>query len=100
MKHILEFQIDVDNLDIPGGYANDSGAIKDLCISSGREAGLTLRNNVIQLNTEAYNSLAAGESEHIVASYNLVESNGAEIPKTACFTVTGTDQDPVITRIL
>lgn len=74
--------------------------IIDLKISSGHAGALVLCDNVITLNHTAYKSLGAGESENIIASYSLIESNGAEIPQTACFTVIGTHDVPIITRTL
>jgi len=82
--------------------ANDlhEGIIQDLTINSGRKCGLILQGNTISLNFKAYEALKAGENESIVASYSLLQNNGAEIPQTACFTVMGTEQDPVLLRIL
>jgi VCBS repeat-containing protein len=71
-------------------YAVDSGTI-----SASAPAGLTYNavthSLTIDPSNPAFDHLAAGVNQTIVASYNVTDANGGSVPQTATFTITGTN---------
>ena len=57
---------------------------------------MTVNGNSLQVNPNAYNALAVGESEVIVYSYVVSDGNGGTIPQTATVTITGVNDAPVV----
>ncbi|ABW29507.1 VCBS [Acaryochloris marina MBIC11017] len=68
----------------------------NLTVTSGDASGVTVNGNSLQINPTAYNSLAEGESEVIVYSYNITDGNGGSVPQTATVTITGANDAPVV----
>ena len=63
-------------------------------------AGLTLNANgtySFDPTNAAYNSLAAGQTQAVVANYTVSDGNGGTATSTLTITVTGTNDAPVIT---
>ena len=63
---------------------------------SGDDSGITINGNMLDVDPNAYNSLAVGESEVIVIRYNIVDGNGAGVVQTVTITITGENDAPVV----
>src|SRR5205085_6622295 len=62
-------------------------------------AGLTLSSNgsySFDPANAAYQSLAAGATQNVIASYTVTDDHGATGTATLTITVTGTDDAPVV----
>jgi VCBS repeat-containing protein len=76
----------------------DAGAVLSYALDA-PVAGLTLDADgsySFDPTNAAYQSLAAGESIDVVASYTVTDDQGATASSTLTITVTGTNDDPVI----
>ncbi|MGB0467505.1 MAG: tandem-95 repeat protein [Pontibacterium sp.] len=65
-------------------------------------AGLTLSGSTLSVDpTDAtFDSLAAGETSVIVASYTITDSNGGTVSQTETITITGTNDAPVVQNVI
>jgi VCBS repeat-containing protein len=75
----------------------DQGAVLTYTLNA-PVAGLTLNSNgtySFDPANAAYNSLAAGQTRQVVASYTVTDAQGATATSTLTFTVTGTNDVPV-----
>jgi VCBS repeat-containing protein len=66
---------------------------------SGLPQGLSLTGSELTVDTQddVFDSLAAGETQTIVLTYDVVDQWGAKAAKTATVTITGVNDDPEIT---
>ncbi|PIT79768.1 S-layer family protein [Limnohabitans sp. JirII-31] len=60
--------------------------------------GLSLSDNTLSLDptSSAFDSLATGEKQTIVVSYTISDGQGGSVAQTATFTITGTNDVPVV----
>ena len=87
----------VDLLDLASDPDNDPLSVVDLTLDSGDAAGISidLANNRLEIDPNAYNSLAEGENEVVVYSYGITDGQGNTVSQTATITVTGVNDAPV-----
>ena len=69
----------------------DTLSITNLALQSGDASGVTISGTSLDIDPSAYNSLAAGDSEEIVYTFNVTDSNGGVVANTATVTITGVD---------
>ncbi len=91
----------VDTIDLLVGATDpdpdDSLSVVDLTLVSGDDAGITedLANNELEIDPNAYNSLAEGASEVIVYTYGITDGQGNTVTQTATITVNGVNDPPI-----
>ncbi|MGD8115858.1 Ig-like domain-containing protein, partial [Vibrio sp. TRT 29B02] len=81
--------------------ASDELVAENITLTSGDAKGVTVKDGVLTVEPNAYNSLASGESETITYSYDVVEydDEGQELSRTettATITITGTNDAPKV----
>jgi VCBS repeat-containing protein len=80
-----------------GATDGDDGAVlsaSGVTPLSGDASGITIDGNELDVNANAYNYLAAGESEVVTFGYNLRDEHGATVAQTATVTITGANDAP------
>ncbi|QDU15104.1 Calx-beta domain protein [Gimesia maris] len=77
----------------------DTLHISDLTLTGGDALGITVNGTSLDIDPSAYTGLAAGESEVITYSYNVIDGNGGEIAQTATITITGVNDVPTLDAI-
>ena len=94
-----ETEDDADfSLDLLDGASDidtsDTLNVSNLTLDSGDDAGITINGNNLDISPSAYNSLAAGESEVIEYSYDIIDGNGGVVAQTATITINGVNDAP------
>ena len=84
----------VDLLDGANDVDGDSLTVSNLTLSSGDTSGITVNGNALDVDPNAYNYLAVGESALITYSYNIEDGNGGSVSQTATITITGENDNP------
>lgn len=74
----------------------DALTITGLTLTGGDASGVTVNGNSLDIDPNAYNALAVGESEVITYSYDIEDGNGGSVSQTAAITITGQNDDPVV----
>ena len=80
--------------------ASDVLNVAALTLDSGDASGVTVGTNSLTIDPSTYNHLAAGESETIVYSFNVVDGNGGTVAQTATITVTGANDGPSVAGVI
>ena len=75
---------------------NDTLSVTDVSLVSGDDSGIVIdeANNELDVTPGAYNSLAAGESETIIYSYNVDDGGGNSVSQSATITINGANDAP------
>ena len=83
---------------LAGASDVDAGDVLSVANLSELPAGVSRDGNalLVDANDPAFDSLAAGETQVITLSYDVVDASGASVPQTLTLTVTGTNDDPVL----
>ncbi|MCO8123948.1 cadherin-like domain-containing protein [Stieleria sp. TO1_6] len=68
----------------------------NVTVASGDASGITISGNSLVVNPSAYNSLAAGETETIAYTYNVIDGNGGSVAQSATITINGANDAPVV----
>ncbi|WP_161604398.1 cadherin-like domain-containing protein [Roseiconus nitratireducens] len=76
--------------------ASDVLAVDSLALVSGDGSGITLSGNSLSIDPSQYNALAAGESEVVVYSYDVIDGNGGSVSQSATITITGSNDAPTV----
>ena len=76
---------------------SDVLSVDALTVVSGDATGITLVGNSLSVDPSAYNSLAAGETEIVTYTYNVVDGNSGSASQTATITINGANDAPVVT---
>ena len=76
---------------------SDSLTIANLNLTGGNASGITPVGNALSVDPSVYKSLAAGETEVISYTYDVVDNQGGVTPQTATITIVGTNDAPVVT---
>ena len=63
----------------------------------GLKAGLTLSGSTLSIDPSKFDYLKDGETEQVIITYTVSDGLGGEVAQTATITVTGSDDDAVIT---
>ncbi|WP_158222822.1 cadherin-like domain-containing protein [Rhodopirellula sp. MGV] len=88
------------SLDLLSGASDadqgDTVSIDSLNLASGDDSGITVNGSTLSIDPSVYNALAAGESEVIVYTYNLVDGNGGTTAQSATVTITGVNDAPSV----
>ena len=93
------------NVDLLTGASDidttDTLNVANLTLVSGDVAGITVSvdGNSLDVDPNAYNSLAVGEEEVITYSYDVVDGNGGSATQIATVTITGVNDAPVAVAI-
>ncbi len=68
-------------------------------VATANPAGVSLSGNVLSIDpaNSGYDYLAVGQQAVIVATYEVQDAQGATVTQTATYTITGTNDAPVIT---
>ncbi|MCD0458369.1 cadherin-like domain-containing protein [Roseiconus lacunae] len=74
----------------------DSVSVDGLTLASGDDAGINISGSSLAIDPSAYNALAAGESEVIVYTYNVIDGNGGTTAQSATITITGVNDAPTV----
>ncbi|MEL6815322.1 MAG: Ig-like domain-containing protein, partial [Cyanobacteria bacterium J06598_3] len=90
------------NLDLLTGASDPEGSAiavnaDSFTVTSGNGTGLTLNNNSLNIDPNAYNALASGEQETIQVSYDIEDGNGGSTTQSATITINGVNDTPQIT---
>lgn len=72
----------------------DALSIANLIVSSGLSSGVTTSGSTFTVDPSFYDSLADGESEVIVYSFDVLDGNGGSTPNTATITIAGVNDAP------
>ncbi|MDB2438225.1 cadherin-like domain-containing protein, partial [Hellea sp.] len=83
-------------MDVDGDALN----ITDLTLTGGDASGVTVNGNNLDIDPNAYNSLAFGQSEVITYTYDIEDGNGGLVSQTATITITGQNDAPVVAAAL
>ena len=93
----------VFTLDLLSGASDVDGDALSIDVNNvnhqaGDDSGVTINNNgTLTIDPDAYTSLASGDSETVTYSYTIEDGIGGSVNQTASFTITGTNDAPVIT---
>ena len=68
-------------------------------VLGGNSDGLTVSGNNLNLDPNAYTSLAGGSSEVITLSYDITDTTGLVVAQTGSVSITGVNDAPVVTPI-
>ena len=74
----------------------DAIDVDGLTLAHGNDSGVTIATNSLLIDPSAYNHLAAGESEVITYSFNVVDTHGGSVPQTAIITIAGINDQPAV----
>lgn len=74
---------------------SDTLTIANLTLISGDDSGVKLNGAVLEINPDAYDSLAANEFAVINYSYDVTDGNGGAVAQTAIITIDGLSDAPV-----
>jgi VCBS repeat-containing protein len=83
---------------LDGANDDDDGAVlsvQNLVLTGGDDAGVTVNGNSLDLDPNAYNSLAVSETEVLTYSYTVVDEHGALVAQSATITIQGVNDAPV-----
>ncbi len=86
--NLLEGAVDPDENDVLG--------VQGVSLSSGDESGVTIGQNSLTVDVNAYESLGLGAVETIRYSYQVVDGNGGSVARTAVITVFGENSAPTV----
>ncbi|WP_371395684.1 cadherin-like domain-containing protein [Fretibacter rubidus] len=89
----------IDLLDGATDAENDTLTVVNLTLDSGDNSGVTVDDNTLSVDPDAYNSLGFGESLTISYSYDIIDGNGGSVPQTATLTITGTNDAPTVSSV-
>jgi len=81
---------------------NDTLDVSNLNLVSGNVAGVTVNPDGTSLDVDpnAYNSLALGEEEVITYSYEVVDGNGGSVTQIATIRITGQNDAPIAVALV
>lgn len=79
--------------------ASDTLSLANLALIAGDVAGVSINGSILHIDPAAYDYLAAGESEVITYSYDVVDGNGGSVAQTATATIEGRNDGPVIVDV-
>ncbi len=69
----------------------DTITLNNLTLSSGDDVGVTINGSVLDVDTEAYRYLLAGQSEQIEYTFDAEDQHGAVFSQEAVITIDGTN---------
>ena len=81
----------------------DNGAILSVTNLAGLGMGITfngIQTLFIDPTAAGYQSLAMGETEVLVVTYDVTDEHGATAPRTATITIIGTNDTPTVTTVI
>ena len=80
--------------------ATDSLSVANLTVTFGDASGVTVNGNSLDVDPNAYDTLAVGQSEVISYSYDVIDGNGGTVPQTATITITGENDAPSVAAVV
>lgn len=75
-------------------------SIGDIKLASGPARGVSFDDGIVQINESLCANVAKGEFETVVVTYTVAGFWGLEIPRTAIFNLSNSDQGPEVTSHL
>ena len=88
--------LSVDLLENASDIDGDALSVTNLTLISGDNSGVALNGDTLDIDANAYNALADGETAVIEYSYDIEDANGGSVAQTATLTITGANDAPVI----
>ena len=85
---MLDGAADVDTSDVL--------SVANVVLTGGDASGVTITGDFLDVDPNAYNYLAVGESAVITYSYDVIDSNGGSVAQTATITITGQNDAPTV----
>ena len=87
---------------LAGASDVDNSAVLSVANAAGLAAGITFAGSTLTVDPSdaAFQSLALGEVQNIVVSYDVVDGLGGSVPQTATITITGTNDAPTVAAAL
>ncbi|MFN3236330.1 MAG: tandem-95 repeat protein [Pseudomonadales bacterium] len=85
------------SVNLLGGASDPEGdplSIANVALVSGLDSGVTVSGSTLLVDPSAYVSLAAGESEVVTYSFNVLDGNGGITPGSATVTINGVNNTP------
>ncbi len=76
---------------------NDVLTASNVTLLSGDAAGITINGNALDIDPNAYNYLAVGETEVITYSFDVSDGNGGLASQTATIVIQGANDQPTVT---
>ncbi|MEL6815298.1 MAG: cadherin-like domain-containing protein, partial [Cyanobacteria bacterium J06598_3] len=74
----------------------DAVSVANLTLTSGNDAGITISSTALNIAPDAYNFLSGSETETVVYSYDVIDTNGGSVSQTATINILGSNDDPII----
>jgi len=71
-------------------------SIDDIKLASGPSQGVSFDGGIVQISESLCADVAKGEYETIVVTYSVAGIGGLEIPRTAIFNLSNSDEGPEI----
>ena len=83
---------------LQGASDVDNGDTLNVANVAGLVAGVTLNGNSLDVDPSdaSFQSLAAGDTQDIVVTYDIEDGNGGSVAQTATVTITGTNDAPTV----
>ncbi len=91
------------SVDLLAGASDDDGdtlVVSGLTLDSGDASGITVNGTSLDVDPDAYDHLAVGDSEVISYSYVIEDGNGGSVAQTATVTITGVNDTPTVTAAI
>lgn len=73
----------------------DTNDVLHVANVTGLAPGVTLKDDTLYVDPNAYNSLTVGEHDTIAVNYTIVDGNGGAISQTATITINGVNDPPI-----
>ncbi|MEM6472855.1 MAG: cadherin-like domain-containing protein, partial [Planctomycetota bacterium] len=94
MRNEDEADFTIDLLTGAEDIDGDALNVTNFSITSGDDAGVTLNGNSLDVTPSAYNALAVGDSETVIATYTIIDGNGGSVGQTLTLTIEGRNDAP------
>ncbi|MBU2984233.1 retention module-containing protein, partial [Saccharophagus degradans] len=78
----------------------DTLSVSGVVLEGGNAIGVTQVGNNFEINPDAYNHLADGETETIAYRYTISDGNGGSVEQTATIIISGTNDAPQVSASL
>ncbi|WP_198000024.1 beta strand repeat-containing protein [Gimesia alba] len=91
-QYVLNLLSNASDVDL-----SDTLSVMNLVKTSGDASGINVNGNQLTITPSVYNGLAAGETEVIEYTYDVIDGNGGSVAQTATITINGVNDAPTVT---
>ncbi|GAB6053355.1 hypothetical protein JCM17960_21750 [Magnetospira thiophila] len=87
------------DVDLLSGATDPEGStltLSNMTLISGNDVGVSITDNVLSVDTDAYAYLGADVTETLVYSYTIQDGSGGSVTQTATVTIIGENDLPVV----